>query len=375
MKKIYILHFILLISMRFGFSQMTIHCSNLRVELKIENITDIPTVTANNNGTISLNFSQQYITDIFENYDIYDFIQTSPTGSEELQKYYHVYINSKGIIEDVMAQVPSITMTIFDEDFATISLPITMPIDSELISLVDGKTFDVTKYIETSDADPCFGCPLNNVPEDFNFRVNFNYDAANDVLYVESNEETSCGHSFHIGLKGGNPNGYVDIDNMLQLWESYPAITTEIDSTEPCFYLESLIFNIFDIACSPLNAAYDNTFFILDFDTETLQLSREHVFFGSYIIELSQVNLSIDENAFPNMRPYRINGNPYLQISNLENEDSVAVEIFNISGQSIYSTNRFESNTINLLGYSKGLYFIKLSTSYGQQKVFKRILN
>ncbi len=357
-----------------AYPQEAILCSDLRLELKIENNSDIPIVTSNNDGTINLNFSQEYISDIFENYEIYGFNQTFPTGSEELLKYYHVFINSKGIIEDVMSQVPSASMTIFDEDFATISLPITTSLNSELIQFVDGNTFNVTKYSETSDADPCFNCPLNSVPESFNFKVNFTYEASNDVLHIETDEETSCGHSFHIGLKGGNPNGFVDIDNMLQLWESYPTNATEIESTEPCFYLESLIFNIFDIACPPLNAAYDNTFYTIDSEEETLQLDREHIFFGHYSILLSKANLSIVDEHFIQMRPYMTKGNPNLQISNLDNQ-IISVEIFNALGQSVYNTKRFENNSINLSIYCKGIYFIKLADSNNEQKVFKFILN
>ncbi|MBV7269370.1 T9SS type A sorting domain-containing protein [Winogradskyella luteola] len=354
--------------------QEAILCSLQNFKLKIENTIDVPIVTSNNDGTVNLNFPQQYITDIFADYEIYDFNQSFPTGSEELQKYYDIIMNSKDIIEPIITQVPQTTMTIFVEDFSQTEIPLTIPISADLIALLNNNTFIVTKYRTTSDADDCWDCPLYDVPENFNFKVSFNYNTVNDILYMESDEATSCGNSFSIGLKGGNPSGYVDPENMLQLWESYPYTATESNFSEPCHNIEATVFDLLDIACSPYDPAYGNILFTVDSASEKVQFSRSHAFFGEHIVEFSKADLSIDEENLNKMKPYQIPYNPYLLISNSDNQ-ILSVEIINTSGQSVFVTNKFENNSVNISIFEAGLYFIKISNGNDKYKVFKLILN
>ncbi|WP_299110767.1 T9SS type A sorting domain-containing protein [uncultured Winogradskyella sp.] len=356
------------------YGQETLLCSLQRFELKIENTSDVPTVTSNNDGTVNLNFSQQYITDIFADYEIYDFNQTYPTGSEELQKYYNIVTNSKDIIESVITQVPTTTMTIFVQGHPETEIPLAIPIGTNLIQLLHDNTFVVTKYRTTSDADQCGNCPLYDVPENFNFKVDFNYNSTEDILYMETNETTSCGNYFSIGLRGGNPSGYVNPENMLQLWESYPQVATETDFSEPCHNIEATVFDLLNIACSPYDYAYDNILFTVNSVAETVQFSRSHVFFGEHIVEFSKANLSIDEENFDKMKPYQITGNPYLLISNLSNQN-LSVEIINTLGQSVLITDKFENNSLDISSLETGLYFIKLSSDNNKYKVFKYLLD
>jgi len=355
-----------------SFSQEAILCSSQSLTLKIENTLDIPIVTTNNDGTLSLNFAQQYITDIFADYIIHDFYQLYPNGSDTLQKYYMVNANSRALYESVSTQVPTSTMTIFIEYFDLSSFPIVTSISPQLITSLDGNTYDVTKYISTSDVDPCYSCPLYDVPENFNFRVNFNYDTTKDIMYMESDEPTSCGNSFAIGLKGGNPNGFENVDNTLQLWESEPGIAPQVDFSEPYHYLEFEIFSVLDIACNGYN--YGNIEVSINTESETFQFYRSNAIFGYHIIEFSKVNLSTKDESFVKMKPFKSKGNPFLQISNL-NDVPISVEILNGIGQTVFFTKNFEKNSIDLSSYETGLYFVRLKKLNNQQKSFKLLLN
>lgn len=354
-------------------SQEVILCDMQSLIMKIENSADVPLMTSNDDGTISLSFEEEYITNIFADYDIYDFYQNFPnSSSDEVLKYYTISVNSRAIIESTRTQIPTTILEIFIENSDTGNLPISTSISPEIFQTLDGITYEVTKYISTSDADPCYSCPLLDVPESFNFRVNFNYNATEDILLMESYEPSSCGHSISIGLKGGNPNGFGNLENTLQLWESEPGISPEVDYSQTCHGIEFIIFSILDIACYGYN--YDNINVSFDIANETVQFNRVNAIFGYDTIEFSKVNLSINDENFSHMRLYKSSDNPYLQISNL-NDQHVSIEIFSALGQHIFSVNEFKNNSVDLSNYETGLYFIKLSNVNNQHKTFKLLLN
>ena len=83
--------------------------------------------------------------------------------------------------------------------------------------------------ISTDDSNPCNNnpsCTLIDVPNDFTFRITFYLDTEIELLYMGYKELTSCGNAFSIGLTGGNPNGFTEVDNTLPLWESTPGLAT-----------------------------------------------------------------------------------------------------------------------------------------------------
>ncbi len=96
--------------------------------------------------------------------------------------------------------------------------------------------------------------------------------------------------------------------------------------------------------------------------------------FGFNIIEFARFNLSVKEENFNKIKPFKTEGNPYLQFSNLNNQ-SIGIEIYNTSGQQVLNTNTFEENTVDTRNFSNGLYFIGLTTLNNQQKIFKFLKN
>ncbi len=73
MKKVYYLLVFLLFHTFNGTAQKPVLCSIQYEYVKIENPANIPSVTNNEDGTVTLTHQDQIITDIFANYTIYDF--------------------------------------------------------------------------------------------------------------------------------------------------------------------------------------------------------------------------------------------------------------------------------------------------------------
>jgi len=370
MKKIHCLVYLILASVHFSFSQETTLCLPQNDYIKIESTIDIPSITNNPDGTVTLAHPDQNISNIFSNYTIYDFYQSFPSANPngELFKYHTIVHKNRSLINDLYNYV--------DPNLYLVEPYPHEAINPELISLLDNKTYRLIKYC-TESTESGSTCPESeqNTPDGFELQITFNYDAINDEVHAETVGISSCGNSFSITLKGVPNDGFGNTDNRLQLWKSNSGTSTISDHSQPCHYIENMLYSILDIGCQEGNN-YGNIRINTDTnETGQFVLERENGVFGIDFLTFENIALSIEESYFSQMKPYKTDHNPYLQISNAENEVSIAVEIFNISGQSIYSTNKFESNTINLSGYSNGLYFIRLSTSNNQQKVFKYILN
>ncbi len=84
------------------------------------------------------------------------------------------------MVEDILANIQTNSIEVSSLVNDTYALPMKTTISSELIQALDGNSYDVTKFISTADSHPCNenpNCELDDVPDDFNFRVSFNYDA------------------------------------------------------------------------------------------------------------------------------------------------------------------------------------------------------
>ncbi len=374
----YILSIIFIIIIFLGNAQEAVLCSLQSSSLKIENTTDIPTVSTNTDGTINLTFAQQDLTDLFSNYMIYDFYQAFPnSSSEEVLKYHTISYNSKALVEDILTNIPTSTIEISSLGNDIYALPMKTSISTELIEILDGNSYDVTKLTTTADSHPCNedpNCELDDVPDNFNFRVQFNYDAETELMTMKSESLTSCGNAFSIALTGGNPNEFGEIDNTFQTWESTAGTSAVSESSESCYFTEGTIFGTLGIGCPSFNYTYGNISVTLNSENELLRFRKSNMVFGFNIIEFTKSSLSIKEENFKKIKPYKIQGNPYLHISNLNNQ-SISVSIYNTSGQQIINTKTFKENTIDISKFQTGLYFIRLSDLNNQQKIFKFLQN
>jgi hypothetical protein len=317
------------------------------------------------------------VTDIFANYSIYDFYQIFPGSSENLQKYYNISFNSKSLIEDIMENVPTSTLEWTGAETPEIS-PIRSNMNTALIEALDGKVFEVTNYGSVSDeCDPFFdspSCALQDLPDNLIFTFSANYDSETELMHIESEELTTCGNAFSIDLAGGNNSTFNISDENLQLWASTHGTAAISEFTEPCHQIESIIFSVLDIACEPYDNDYGNFYYRINTDTGSIRFIRSLAIFAYKIIEFSEIDLSIDDENFQLMRPFKEGTNPYLQILNLNNR-LISLEIYNTLGQQIFRTEAFQENTIDTSKFETGLYFIKLSNLNNQHKTFKILLN
>ena len=356
-----------LLCFEFVFAQTTLLCSPQNNNIKIENTSDIPTISSNPDGTVTLTHPDQNITDIFSQYIIYDFYQSYPSSTGELFKYYTISHGNKDLINSIFNNVSPDVFLIQEEYTFT-------PIDQSLITLLDNKIYKLIKYC--SDV-PEVGetCETTEVvvSNDFELKIAFNYDSNSDVIHAETVNETPCGNSFSIGLKGGYDDFSGSLDNKLQLWESDLGISSESEFSEPCHYVEEMLYGLLDIGCLE-GRNYGNLNVYPGVSSGQIIFGRGNATFSTDFITFEEDGLSIDDIIFDQIKPFKTSNNPYLQISNSESQ-SLTVEIISGTGQTILQNTSFEMNTINLSNFSKGIYFIKLKSLNNQQKVFKFLNN
>lgn len=369
MKNFLLLSFVILVTVNFSFSQNATLCYLQTDNIKIESPIDIPTITDNVDGTITLTHPDSNISNIFSDYTIYDFYQSFPTSNPngELFKYYTIVHENKSLINDLHDYL--------DPNLYSIEHYQQEAINSELISLLDNKIYNLIKYC-TASTEQGSTCPEfdQNTPDGFQLQISFNYDATNDEILAETVGISSCGNAFSISLKGALNDGHGSTDKRLQLWTSNSGTSIVSDDNQPCHSIESMLYSVLDIGCQ-----VDHNYGNIRINTNTNEsgqfiIERENALFATNYLTFEDNALSVNESVFSQIKPYKTADNPYLQITNLNDTDLIAVEIFTISGQSVFSTNQFKNNTINLSNYNKGLYFIKLSNINNQYKVFKFIL-
>lgn len=80
--------------------------------IKIESTADIPAVTNNPDGTVTLALQDQNIIDIFAQHIIYDFHQAYPNANPdgELIKYYNIVHGNNALIKELY-NYPILTLT------------------------------------------------------------------------------------------------------------------------------------------------------------------------------------------------------------------------------------------------------------------------
>jgi hypothetical protein len=363
MAKKYFIIFISIFIFSTTFAQENVLCPIQSVYVFFDELENIPNATENGDGTYSLTFNQSYITDIFSNYTIYNFERIFSGSSPNALRTFMITYDTNSLIEDLLIQVPEDILLILDSEDSPSSLPTSTPIESNIITALHDKTFNLIKYVNTSDADMCTftdDCPLNDVPEDFELQITFVYDDTNDLLYAENSALSSCGNTFSIGLKGGYPENGANTNSTLNLWEVTDWTATPSNYAQPCHNTEHTLYSILGIACNSNN--YGNIHVEIDSETDNIRFRRVNAVFGYDIIELSQnIAISVEEHKLSEIKIFEKPGNPYLQVSQLDNKKYQA-EMISISGQKIKNKTLLENNSIKIDNLTTGLYFIKVTS-------------
>lgn len=339
-----------------GYTQTPNLCPEIVTHIKIKDTDNIPDLSDNGDGTITLTHTEKYITDIFASYVIYDFYRYFPNAdpTSELSKYYTITFQSKNLINEMKQNIPS---KIFDSYSSYNS----SPIDTGLVDFLDGKKFKLTSENHTSGKSS-ESKRKDNIPSDFDLRVEFNYDNKNDLLLMESIALTPCDNSFLISLKGGENS------TSLQLWKINSSIISETATIQSCSDTENSLYSMLDISCLGYN--YGDITASFNEVKNTLTLHRYNVIFGDDIFTFEEDVLSVDTPFIEDIKLIRSQKNHFIKFSNIK-ERGLYVEIFSVLGEKITGKIPYQNNTISLNSFQSGLYFIKLTNSNNNHKIFK----
>ncbi|WP_299124972.1 hypothetical protein [uncultured Winogradskyella sp.] len=278
-----------------GSAQQAVLCPLQKDYIKIENSDNIPTVTNNSDGTITLTHQDQTITDIFANYIIYDFYQAFPNSTGVLFEYYDIVHKNKDLINELYNTVSSDVFFIeYEYDFT--------PVSSNMIALLDGKTYKLSKFC--SDIPEVGESCINNeqsVPDGFELKIEFNYDQNEDMIFAETVNISPCGNVFSIGLKGGVDECCYPVDIALQLWETDLGISTETDyDSGPCHSIEQWLYSMLDIGCQVYNIG--NIKIYPGDESGEIIIERETGVFSTDFMKFQEDNLSVDEFSSDSIR-------------------------------------------------------------------------
>jgi len=313
--KNYVLIYLFTITSCFLTAQQAVLCALQNHQIKIESAADIPAVTDNPDGSVTLTHQDQNITDIFAQDIVHDFYQSYPNANPEgeLIKYYTIVHGNRALINNLYDY--GYPDTYFMEPYPNTAISTT------LIDLLDNKTYKLTNYC-TESSEEGWTCPEfeQNIPEGFELKITFEYDATNDMMHAETVGVSTCGNAFSISMKGGYDDGFGTTDNTLQLWESEAGNSTLTDYSQPCHYIENILYSVLDIACNEGHNYGNIRVDANNGETGQFVLERENALFATDFLTFEDSSLSVEQYSFQNIKPFEIKGNPYLQISNLNNQ-------------------------------------------------------
>ncbi len=324
--------------------------------LKINDEINVPSISTNSNNTITLSHNEQYITDIFSKYIIYDFQKAFPNyTSGNLKKYYNLKCSSKYLINELYETVP--------EDIIFIENKYQGDVLSEENTnfFSEEKLYSLKEYIATSDSNYCvFNCDLIPVPKNVNIAIKVYYDDINELLVMKSVEATSCGNTFTFKFK----KKVNSTDNEFVVWETI--------SDKPCFNTNN------DLNCNfeatffgALLGDFDLTFTISEFD---FIIQTPNNVFGESVFRFEQSNLSVKDKIFS--ESIFVSPNPIKDVFSISiNQDRAnisKVSIFDYTGKEISKIENF-FDRIDISDLSSGVYFLNIKTKKGSS-LYKKIV-
>lgn len=349
------------------------NCIGIEDIFKIENQSDIPTITDNGDGTITLTHPNQDITDLFAPYTIYNLEQSVPSSSNpDLLKYYDILHNSKDLMVDMQSAVFEDVYTV-GTDYTT-----AFPFLDNFLDFIDGKQYEYSGYAQISSegGNSCTNintCPLNTFSDDFSFNVLFTFDEEDETLFIETEEATSCGNEFKIALKPGiNTGSGGNTENQILTWNLVSVVLSDADSSEECYGPEMGFLDAFGITCTD-KEYYGNIYFNFVPGIEKIRFFRENILFFTAALEFKDPELTINDNTLSTIFIYQSPGNEYLSIS-APNQQHISATIYDISGKKVLDAAPFENEQLDISALQKSaVYFITLTTSNDMSKTVKFI--
>mgnify|MGYP003628176960 CR=1 FL=1 len=352
MKKIVFITACLLFTNFLSFSQKT--CIFQSAIIRIDNEQNIPVIHENASAeTITLTHNEQFITDIFAKYDIYEFKKAFPNPtSESLKNLYSISFANKDLINELFNEVSNEVFFI-DSKFEGTN------VDQHIIDIFSQpKSYTLKNFIFTSDAASCsFDCDLNPIPEDLNLSIKIFFNDENSQLVIENNEVTSCGNSFKLQFKNA-----VDTENELILWEAI--------SENPCFDATSNLCEIERTFFETISSGFS-----LIKNENSIVLKSPNQVFGENVFSFEEKSLSILNEEFDK---FLLNlPNPitnFIDLKTIMQEVTISkVLVFDSLGKNLIETKK-NLEIIDTSILTAGIYFLQLETEKGviiRKKIIK----
>ncbi|MEM9680600.1 MAG: T9SS type A sorting domain-containing protein, partial [Bacteroidota bacterium] len=350
-----------------GNSQSNRLCPIQEFFIRVDDPNNLPLVSDNGDGTITLTHNLQYITDIFANHTIYGFEQSVPDGSSSNSlEFYTIFAESRDLFNELFTNVPTDIFTMESYYDGPVDFFGSTPIKSELINLLDGQILSIIQYNYTSGicSDP--SCLIKDAPDDFELTVEFDYDSQTDMMKMGTVGLSPCGNSFSINLRGGYNFGFPTEDLDLQLWESVPGTTTPSDNTQPCDQIEFILYSMLDIGC--FNDGDQDIVVTYDEDLGTVTFTRPNYIFGDHIIVFEGLILSVETPMLDQLKVFETADSPYLQVSGIQSA-KLSAEIYNVTGQRLTSETDLTDHQIYIADWPSQVYFIKFTDTENRSKV------
>ena len=324
MKKLLLLSLLFCLSYVSIKAQTEVLCPQILEIVRIEDEINIPIVTDNGDGTVSLEFADNAVNQIFENFSVYNFERTFPSATTpSLAQLYTISIDTKDLL---IAISDNISPAIIEVENDYSDLP---EIDQMFIDGLDENEFKLSKYREINEKSGCKPCPLYDVPDGFELNLKFSYDAINDVFLVTMPFDTPCGNNITFTLKSlQEDNGY---NYNFQLWEYDSSFTApQANYDDDCFAIEDRLYTILSMSCSgPSDVGFRLEYY--PSENQFIMIVQTPIF-AEYRYLFSDITLGVSDIQKSNIFLFQNRSLDQLVVNDPNNEVS-EIRIFNLKGK------------------------------------------
>lgn len=141
----------------------------------------------------------------------------------------------------------------------------------------------------------------------------------------------------------------------MQLWESIPYETTDVDFNNPCFNVEYTLANILDFGCDE-NRNYRNIIVGANVEKSLIEFTRINTVFGIDTVAFTEVNFSSQNLPLNQLTPILERNDSFLYISNA-NDLKFNISLFEMSGQIIKNPKIYNNEGVNISNLAKGIIY------------------
>lgn len=334
--------------------------------------------------------SVDYRYDIYDYNDdlIYHYPSTGPTRNDEIPAFdvYFSYSDDSPVeitvgvgafptpVEDVVSSTYKIVQSIATDDNSLFQ-------DND--TLVFNQVFENYYALDDGTAEASYGINAEEGKVAMLFNI-AELDTLKAVqLHFEKNYEDSYGVAFRIKLwnsNSGEPNEviyesqifYPEYTNVKNGYYEYVLDNPILVSGSVFVGWEQYSENIVNIGLDRNRINNDRMFYNLGGNWQQSNCADCD---GTWMIRPVFGNLSTSTTtAEIELSSFSIYPNPTSDIVNIENSEPFSLELYNLSGQKLLNTNFSQYHSIDISSFSKGIYFLRMTTITNNRHIEKLII-